>query len=1021
MAAKRKSKGKGDDQTLNLLDITSKLKTAPCVPALRDAVRAWRSTGYEGTTDTTKRLLTYWFQTDHQLQGGARFAYHASQREAIETLIFVWEHQRLRTRTDLLQRYALDVADTQSWSSEPFARYAVKMATGSGKTKVIALAIAWQFLNAQRENGRAHDYARTFLILAPNVVVHERLSGDFANGRIFDTDPIVPRDMRDQWDFGFALRGDGSTANAAGKLFLTNIQQLYELGRERKPAPDPVSALLGPSATAATPSRAQFQSELVRREGNLLVINDEAHHAHSEESEWNRVIRSLHGQIAVNVQLDLSATPRFSDGTLFPWTISDYPLKQAIFDGVVKRPMRGVVAVEEVKSEHASVQYEGYLVAAVERWKEYAEQLLPLKRSPLLFVMLSNTREADDVGNWLRRKYPTELGGDHTLVIHTNASGDITKADIDKARVIARKADSETTAVRAIVSVLMLREGWDVQNVTVVVGLRPFTSRANILPEQAIGRGLRLMFRGQSPAGYQERVDIIGNDKFLEFVDELERLEEIGFDTVDLRKERVQINAIRPLPERAEFDIAIPRLSPALVRKKSLVSEIASLDVEALTIPDGFSVHIERGGPTTFKYEGFDVVTDKRELVRQYTAPQASSASELAGYYARRIAENLKLPAQFASLAPKVRDFFRFRLLPEEIELDSPEVVRFLGSAAVHQVTVEAFTRALGSIAVASAEPDVAAPSRSLSTCTPFPWSQLVVGAERTVFNLIACENEGERTLARFLDGAVDVRAFAKLPVKFGFALEYVDRSGNLRFNYPDWIVETRDRALHLIETKDSDVSTLAAKDRAALLWCESATALTDARWQYTRLTHRDFSDVLRFADLVALSATPSLDQIDLSAKARLVRRRVSNHSECLETLAQDALKVFSAARMDLQERWLKFELEGYAGVGNEPKALHDLLLTTVEHRLVMQVKSYRAQPAATEEERIAPVHFFVESIKELRDAQSRLAQLPEDANELQLSFAASQTSMSFGRDVFERILLGFRAALHLELTRLEG
>jgi type III restriction enzyme len=83
-------------------------------------------------------------------------------------------------------------------------------------------------------------------------------------------------------------------------------------------------------------------------------------------------------------------------------------------------------------------------------------------------------------------------------------------------REVARRVDEGTSPVNAIVSVLMLREGWDVQNVTVIVGLRPYTSKANILPEQTIGRGLRRMF-ASSDKPYIERVDVIGNQAFLKF------------------------------------------------------------------------------------------------------------------------------------------------------------------------------------------------------------------------------------------------------------------------------------------------------------------------------------------------------------------------------------------------------------------------------------------------------------------------------------------------------------------------
>src|SRR5213079_1014573 len=199
-------------------------------------------------------------------------------------------------------------------------------------------------------------------------------------------------------------------------------------------------------------------------------------------------------------------------------------------------------------------------------------------KKPILFVMLNSTDDADDVADWLRTQYPTEFGEEKTMTIHTDSNGEVTKKDLEVARGLARRVDEELNPVNAIVSVLMLREGWDVQNVTVVVGLRPYTAKANILPEQAIGRGLRLMFRDLT-ADYTERVDIIGNRKFLEFVDDLEKLEDLKLDTFELGKDPVRILTIMPLAERKEFDIGLPVLSPTLVRKKSLADEIASLEV----------------------------------------------------------------------------------------------------------------------------------------------------------------------------------------------------------------------------------------------------------------------------------------------------------------------------------------------------------------------------------------------------------------------------------------------------------
>src|SRR3954465_15382888 len=85
----------------DLLDITAKLRTAPCVPALREAVKAWVVGGYKGITDTTRILLNHWFYTDHKLSNGSPFKYHRSQQEAMETLIFAWEYEKVRSRKAL--------------------------------------------------------------------------------------------------------------------------------------------------------------------------------------------------------------------------------------------------------------------------------------------------------------------------------------------------------------------------------------------------------------------------------------------------------------------------------------------------------------------------------------------------------------------------------------------------------------------------------------------------------------------------------------------------------------------------------------------------------------------------------------------------------------------------------------------------------------------------------------------------------------------------------------------------------
>src|SRR5260370_69766 len=253
------------------------------------------------------------------------------------------------------------------------------------------------------------------------------------------------------------MRGDTEKASMEGMLFLTNIHQFYErTNRGEDDEPEEMTAILGSKPPANKQELADFGERIAARSGNLLVVNDEAHHTHDEGSEWNNIVRSLHGETSLAAQLDFSATPRFQKGAIFPWTISDYPLKQAILDNIVKRPMKGIAKIEEPKSQIASVRYRGYLTAAVERWREYRGQLAKLKRKPVLFIMMNSTEEAEDVGGWLRERYPEDFAGDKTQIIHTDKSGEVSKKDLDVARGAVTAVEELTSPIQSIVSLMTL-------------------------------------------------------------------------------------------------------------------------------------------------------------------------------------------------------------------------------------------------------------------------------------------------------------------------------------------------------------------------------------------------------------------------------------------------------------------------------------------------------------------------------------------------------------------------------------
>lgn len=833
---------------LDMLDVRETLHTAPCVRPIKQEVDQWRAAGYKGVTPTTRRLLAWWFESDHRTPQGTAFRYYAAQREAIETLIYLYEVKGVRRRGDLLMAYARGQRIALP-AQDDFPRYALKMATGSGKTKVMALAMAWHYFNAAHSEGDA--YAKTFLLIAPNIIVLERLLNDFADGHIFKTDPIIPPEFQMLWDFNVYKRGEGERTCSEGALYVTNIQQLYEKIGPAAPL-NPIVDLLG-SEPPQTLQPVEGFLERIKRRGAAMVINDEAHHTNDEAKGWNEVIADLHCRLgeqnaSLLSQLDFSATPRQSDGSLFSWTIYDYPLKQAILDGVVKRPVKGVShGITEAHSDLASVRYEAYLVAAVERWQEYREELKPHNKKPILFLMLHDTKSADEVADWLRRKYPAHFDGDKLQVIHTDKSGEVSKGELEKARHAVKTVDADTNPVQCIVSVLMLREGWDVNNVTVVLGLRPFSARAQILPEQAVGRGLRKMFHGIG-GGYQERVDIIGNSNFMQVVEDLEKLEGIKLDTFEYgtKKTPLVIPTISVITERIPvYDISIPRLTPRIERKKNEREIIAGLNIDQVQLKVPLSLDLTVKPATTFTYEGRDVISDDVIVTREYTIPQAQTPGEIIAFYAQIIARSLKLPSHFATLAPKIEQFLSEKAFGKHVNLDDPVALHVLNQRRelVLHLTGKVFVTLLRPLLNEDRVPVVDGATRLLSSTPPFPWSGKVADVKKTLFDLTPCGNEFELEFARFLNDASDIATFANLgnlPQKL--SIEYLDSANNLRYYEPDFVARDLEGTHWLLETKGREDLDVSYKDARAERWCEDVSTLTGEMWRYLKIPQKEFS-----------------------------------------------------------------------------------------------------------------------------------------------------------------------------------
>ncbi len=209
---------------------------------------------------------------------------------------------------------------------------------------------------------------------------------------------------------------------------------------------------------------------------------------------------------ALSPQVDTIATPKHNNGAIFVQTIADYPLVEAIQQNVVKHPTvpdpPSQARLIERQSAKFTEKYTDYIDLGVLEWRKAYAEHEKLGKKALLFVMTDDTRNCYDVAAYLEGNFSDLQGA--VLIIHTKKNGEISesttgnnKEELDLLRKQANEIDSPESLFKAIISVMVLKEGWDVRNVTTIVGLRAYSAASNILPEQTLGRGLRKMYAGE--------------------------------------------------------------------------------------------------------------------------------------------------------------------------------------------------------------------------------------------------------------------------------------------------------------------------------------------------------------------------------------------------------------------------------------------------------------------------------------------------------------------------------------------
>lgn len=857
------------------------------VPKIREAVDQWRDGGYSSASEVTQRLFRHWFEEDHSVAGYDQpFRFHFGQREAIETLAWLVECASVRDTETLISQYGsvedvdlfqghgrfqttmegvrqwIGPSGPQDLPAPDLRRYAFKMATGAGKTWVMAMAVVWAWFHSRRVPHST--MSRNFLIVAPNVIVYQRLEKDFANAQIFGELPLIPPEWMSDFTPRIILRGEETEPISSGNIFLTNIQQLHE--RDEWTPANPVEKWLGPKPRPSLLGGRPMWDRM-KSLSDLIVMNDEAHHVHDEELAWNRSLGRLHSALpnGLSAWLDFSATPKDQKGSYFPWTVCDYPLAQAVEDRIIKVPLLADARPEDdgdrndpdgFTHENVVEKCADWLQAAITRLREHERVCRELNVRPVLFIMADRNRHAKAIGAHLHESDQFDLKKEEVLVIHTKGDGKVTEGRLEDARQAARDIDSATNRIRVIVSVMMLREGWDVRNVTVVLGLRAFSAKSKILPEQVIGRGLRLM-RNVSPDQTQT-LEVFGTRNLLEVLREQLEADGVGIGTAsaaDLPAELV----IRPVAERMTYDIAVPVTKPSLTRNVRRLDELRPLELDAI----GGDVDLSRAHRIAVSVR--EQVTDATvhaETVFQRAVPVPE---ESVAVIVRRVAERCGLPTAFSVLYPRVKQYVEQKCFDGPVSVDDETVRSHLAREDLRERIAAYLVEVVGAL-TAEQKPIAFEEERyRLSSTRPFRWRRNLpppCEATKTVFNYVATWNDFERRFAGFLDRAKDIARFSALGTTeqgtsgTTFRIDYLKPSGAIGFYYPDWVAvqSTADGEVNwIIETKGRVFADTEEKDRAMRTWCERVEEATSEPWRYVRINQNDFDDARDVETLAGL------------------------------------------------------------------------------------------------------------------------------------------------------------------------
>ncbi len=909
----------------------------------------------EKVTPFTRDLLRFWF--DPVFCENRTFNFHRGQKQAILNSIYV--HEVLKT-TSVFDTYSvvdeailaeMDLVELKKPKYQ-HPKYAMKMATGTGKTWVINALLIWQYLNARHEEKPSGRYSKNFLLVAPGLIVYERLLDAFlgkeneARVRNFEKSDFkkfeelfIPPAYNEEI-FGFiqnsVCKKDeiGRKVTADGLIAITNWHLLAGAEEEEElkvsPLENPSKSLkeilpITPGTSAGhsldsldnrflSGNEIEFLADLE----DLVVINDEAHHIHEnktygdiQEVEWQKSLNVISASKKERfIQIDFSATPYDVTGSgqrrtkhYFPHIVVDFDLRTAIHEGLVKTialdRRKEIAALPlDFRAEREGKDVIGLsegqktmLRAGIAKLKLLEKHFVELTKDkntgvsnkhPKMFVICEDTKVTPRVVEYLTKF--EGMAEDEVVQIDSNKKGEI---PADEWADIKQKLFNidEHPKPKVVVSVLMLREGFDVNNICVIVPLR--SSQAPILLEQTIGRGLRLMWREseyqelknenrvmllqkkQEPKTYMDILSIIEHPAFVQFYDELIKeavvLKEEPRTGTDVLGDIINIG----LKENYnDYDLFFPII--VMDREENLVPiEISTENMQPFEAydlaklksmaPKGVDKFYSEEMTVKTRFGEYEVRADifnsksYNEFIGRIVGAVSTVTSKIG---ARRTKDFPVMQINQVEIAKAIDRFVRERLFGQTFDpfMDNNWRVLLLSQSGIVEHIIREISKAIYELQNNIDVSEAVVIKRFFSEVQSLRMREkFCLDIEKTIYerqSYPSNKGELEKSFMEFCDTDTNVRAFVKVNENYhSFAkIGYIRADGLLASYSPDFIVDVAGKVF-IVETKAQDnlsQENVRLKQLATVDWIGRVNQLKpedrgNTQWEYVLLGERTF------------------------------------------------------------------------------------------------------------------------------------------------------------------------------------